>query len=61
MFEGFARVRQRIGETELHVVTGGTGPALLMLHGFPQTHAIWHKIAPDLAQHFTLVMPDLPG
>lgn len=61
MFEGFARVRQRIGETELHVVTGGTGPALLMLHGFPQTHAIWHKIAPDLARHFTLVMPDLPG
>ena len=61
MFEGFARVRQCIGETDLHVVTGGTGPALLMLHGFPQTHAIWHKIAPDLARHFTLVMPDLPG
>ncbi|MEP5625088.1 MAG: alpha/beta hydrolase [Hyphomicrobiales bacterium] len=41
--------------------TGGIGPALLLLHGYPQSHVIWHRIAPDLAQNFTLVMPDLPG
>ncbi|MCE2969774.1 MAG: alpha/beta hydrolase [Burkholderiales bacterium] len=36
-------------------------PPLLLLHGFPQTHAIWHKVAPALAQRYTLVMPDLRG
>lgn len=46
---------------ELQVTTGGEGPALVLLHGFPQTHLIWHRIAPLLAQHFTLVMPDLRG
>ena len=39
----------------------GTGPALLMLHGMPQTHAIWHLIAPTLAEHFTVICPDLTG
>jgi haloacetate dehalogenase len=39
----------------------GSGPALLLLHGFPQTQAIWHKVALPLSQHFTLVMPDLRG
>lgn len=39
----------------------GTGPALLMLHGMPQTHVIWHLIAPTLAQHFTVICPDLTG
>ena len=41
--------------------TGGNGPALLLLHGHPQTHAIWHRVAPALAQHFSLVLPDLRG
>ncbi len=41
--------------------TGGCGPALLLVHGYPQSHVIWHKIASRLAEHFTLVMPDLPG
>lgn len=40
---------------------GGQGPPLYLLHGFPQTHVIWHKLAPRLAEHFTLVMPDLRG
>ncbi|MBC7512809.1 MAG: alpha/beta hydrolase [Herminiimonas sp.] len=40
---------------------GGNGPPLLLLHGYPQTHVIWHQIADRLAQHFTLVMPDLRG
>ena len=45
----------------IHGVRGGTGPPMLLLHGFPQTHWIWHKIADRLAQHFTLVIPDLRG
>lgn len=46
---------------KLCVTTGGQGPALILLHGFPQTHIIWHRVAPSLAQQFTLVMPDLRG
>ena len=61
MFEGFTRQRIRIDETTLNVVIGGKGPPLLLLHGFPQTHVIWHKVVPDLARDFTLVIPDLPG
>lgn len=45
----------------LHGHIGGHGPPLLLLHGFPQTHSIWHKIAPTLSQHYTLVMPDIRG
>lgn len=45
----------------LHVREGGEGPPLLLLHGFPQTHAMWHTVAPELAKHFRLVMPDLRG
>ena len=40
---------------------GGTGPALLMLHGHPQTHSMWHRVAPTLSTHFSLVMADLRG
>ena len=45
----------------IHVATGGSGPPLLLLHGHPQTHLTWHKIAPRLAERFSLVMPDLRG
>ena len=41
--------------------TGGSGPPLLLIHGFPQTHAMWHKVAPELMARFTCVMPDLRG
>jgi haloacetate dehalogenase len=41
--------------------TGGHGPPLLLLHGYAQTHVMWHKAAPALAEHFTLVIADLPG
>lgn len=61
LFPGF---ENRSIQTELGAIfcrTGGTGPALLLLHGYPQSHIIWHKITPELAKHFTLVMPDLPG
>ena len=46
---------------EIFLRTGGTGPPLLLLHGYPQTHVCWHKIAPELARHCTLVIPDLRG
>lgn len=41
--------------------SGGSGPPLVLLHGFPQTHVEWHRVAPDLAKRFTLVLPDLRG
>lgn len=50
-----------IDGVRIHFRRGGEGPPLLVLHGFPQSHAIWHKVAPRLAQRFTLVMPDLRG
>ena len=46
---------------QIACLTGGDGPPLLLLHGHPQTKAIWHKVAPVLARHFTLVLPDLRG
>jgi len=46
---------------QIHARVGGSGPPLLLLHGHPQTHAIWHRVAPMLARHFTLVMADLRG
>lgn len=48
-------------EVTIHAVVGGDGPPLLLLHGHPQTHAIWHKVAPALAQRFTVVACDLRG
>ncbi len=45
----------------IHLRVGGQGAPLLLLHGHPQTHALWHKVAPALAQRFTLVLPDLRG
>ena len=42
-------------------MVGGTGPALLVLHGYPETHLMWHTAAPMLAQSFTVVAADLPG
>lgn len=46
---------------EIFARIGGEGPPLLLLHGFPQTHAMWHRVAPELMRHFTCVMPDLRG
>ncbi|UUX50129.1 alpha/beta hydrolase [Nisaea acidiphila] len=61
MFHGFERKSIRTSGTEINLVTGGHGPGLLLLHGYPQTHAIWHKVAPKLAEHFTVVAADLRG
>ena len=46
---------------QIHALVGGSGRPLLLLHGHPQTHAIWHRVAPTLAQQFTLVLADLRG
>jgi haloacetate dehalogenase len=54
-------VRFDTGEAEIFARTGGSGPPLLLIHGFPQTHAMWHRIAPQLQERFTVVMPDLRG
>lgn len=45
----------------IHASVGGAGPPLLLLHGYPQTHAMWHRVAPRLAQGFSVVAPDLRG
>jgi haloacetate dehalogenase len=60
-FSGFAVHRVVLGEAVIHAEVGGSGPPLLLLHGYPQTHVAWHRIAPALARHFTVVAPDLRG
>ncbi|HKJ53616.1 MAG TPA: alpha/beta hydrolase [Gammaproteobacteria bacterium] len=59
--EDFDRQVIKVNGVELNVVTGGSGPPLFLLHGFPQTHLIWHRVAPALARDFRLVIPDLRG
>jgi len=61
MFEGFDTLRVAASGVELFCRVGGSGPPLVLLHGFPQTHACWHAVAPRLAERFTVVVPDLPG
>jgi haloacetate dehalogenase len=61
LFEGFTERRVSTGEAELFVRIGGAGPPLLLLHGYPQTHVAWHRVAPMLARQFTLILPDLRG
>ncbi len=46
---------------ELHLVIEGSGPPLLLLHGFPQTHVCWDAVTERLRSEFTMVRPDLPG
>lgn len=61
MFPGFTPLLVDTGEVSFKGVTGGSGPPLLLLHGYPQTHVTWRHIAPELARHFTVIAPDLPG
>lgn len=61
MFDEFERRQIEAGEVFINVVTGGSGPPLLLLHGYPQTLAMWAVIAPLLARDFTVVATDLRG
>ena len=60
-FRGFSEHRITTSGAEINLVTGGRGPPLLLLHGYPQTHLMWRKVAPRLAAEFTVVIPDLRG
>lgn len=61
MFEGFQQRRIDAGGIEINTLVGGAGPPLLLLHGYPQSHIMWRKVAPKLADHFTVVATDLRG
>ncbi|MGE5170874.1 MAG: alpha/beta fold hydrolase [Rudaea sp.] len=61
LFPGFTALRIRTSETEIVCAVGGNGPPVLMLHGYPQTHAMWHRVAPALARDHTVVCADLRG
>jgi pimeloyl-ACP methyl ester carboxylesterase len=57
----FAAHTATIDGTRIYYRTGGTGPALILLHGYAQTSRMWNRIMPELAKRFTLIVPDLPG
>jgi haloacetate dehalogenase len=61
LFPGFKQYSIKTSGATIRTLVGGQGPALLLLHGHPQTMACWHKIASDLAKHFTVVLTDLRG
>ena len=61
MFEGFSTRTVAAEGADIHLRVGGDGPPLLLLHGYPQTSAMWHKVAPGLAEWFTVVAADLRG
>lgn len=61
MFEGFELRQWHTTQGVIRGRIGGAGPPLLLLHGNPQTHVMWHRVAPELARHFTVVATDLTG
>lgn len=61
MFDGFALDTVAVNGVDLRVRHGGSGSPVLLLHGHPRTHATWHRVAPLLAAHHTVVCPDLRG
>jgi haloacetate dehalogenase len=61
MFETFTRATVDVGDTTLFIRRLGTGPPLLLLHGFPETHLMWHRVAPALGETFTVICADLRG
>jgi haloacetate dehalogenase len=60
-FENFAALDVQVQETRIFLRRFGAGPAVLLLHGFPQTHLMWRSVAPLLARRFTVVCADLRG
>lgn len=61
LFPRFEVHRIEAGRTRFHCLTAGAGPALLLLHGYPQTHAAWHAVAGTLRERFRVIIPDLSG
>jgi len=61
MFENFKNRQVETKGARINLVIGGSGPPLLLLHGYPETHVMWHRVAPALAKQFTVVAPDLRG
>ena len=62
LFPGFRKILVEVASDQhIAAVIGGRGPPLLLLHGHPQTHVIWHRVAGTLAQHFTVIASDLRG
>jgi haloacetate dehalogenase len=61
LLPGFVARRVDVAATHIHCEIGGSGPPLLLLHGYPQTHVMWHRVAPALARSFTVVCADLRG
>ena len=61
LFPGFESHRFATQGAEIFARVAGGGPTLFLLHGYPQTHAIWHLVAPKLAERFRLIIPDLRG
>jgi haloacetate dehalogenase len=60
-FEGFTLEHRQARDVTFRLRRAGKGPPLLLLHGNPQTHAMWHRVAPVLAQRFEVICPDLVG
>jgi haloacetate dehalogenase len=61
LFDGFAVTDVETPRGNVRARVGGSGPPILLLHGWPETHLMWHAVAPRLAERFTVVAPDLPG
>jgi len=61
LMEGFRYERIATPDAEINVAIGGEGPPLLLLHGNPLTHVSWHKVAPELARRWSVIVPDLRG
>ena len=61
MFKGFKSKYVKVKKGKVFCKVKGDGPPLLLLHGYPQTHLMWHKTAPELSKYFTIVAADLRG
>ncbi len=61
MLNNFQKLTITTSEVKINLIRGGKGYPILLLHGYPQTHVMWHKIAPQLAENFTVIIPDLRG
>jgi len=61
LFKSFEKKFQKVNKGRIFYRIGGFGPPLLLLHGYPQNHYMWNKIADELAKNFTVILPDLRG